>query len=61
MLCVRVLGPIGADIDGAPVHLGSPRQRALLALLLTSRGGVVPVDRLTDRLWHGRPPRKATA
>ncbi|NEA68780.1 BTAD domain-containing putative transcriptional regulator [Streptomyces sp. SID12488] len=61
MLCVRVLGPIGADIDGAPVHLGSPRQRALLALLLTSRGGVVPVDRLTDRLWRGRPPHKATA
>ncbi|MEW2113710.1 BTAD domain-containing putative transcriptional regulator [Streptomyces sp. NPDC005474] len=61
MLSVRVLGPIGADIDGAPVHLGSPRQRAVLALLLTSRGGVVPVDRLTDRLWHGRPPRKATA
>ncbi|MEU5309363.1 AAA family ATPase [Streptomyces sp. NPDC021562] len=61
MLCVQVLGPIGADIDGAPVHLGSPRQRAVLALLLAGRGRVVSVDRLVDRLWRGRPPRKAAA
>ncbi|MER7187525.1 BTAD domain-containing putative transcriptional regulator, partial [Streptomyces hyaluromycini] len=61
MLSVQVLGPIGADIDGAPVHLGSPRQRAVLALLLANRGRVVPVDRLIDRLWRGRPPQKAAA
>ncbi|MEU2424753.1 BTAD domain-containing putative transcriptional regulator [Streptomyces sp. NPDC007851] len=61
MLCVQVLGPIGADIDGAPVRLGSPRQRAVLALLLANRGRVVPVDRLIDRLWRGRPPEKAAA
>jgi DNA-binding SARP family transcriptional activator len=50
-----------ADIDGAPVHLGSPRQRALLALLLTSRGSVAPVDQIMDQLWRGQPPGKATA
>ncbi|QMU77994.1 AAA family ATPase [Streptacidiphilus sp. PB12-B1b] len=60
MLSVRILGPMDADIDGAPVNLGSPRQRALLALLLTSRGSVVPVDRVMDQLWRGRPPEKAT-
>ncbi|MCS0603749.1 AAA family ATPase [Streptomyces sp. LP11] len=59
MLSVQVLGPIGAEVDGAPVHLGSPRQRAVLALLLASRGRVVPVDRLIDSLWQGRPPEKA--
>ncbi|MEW2167979.1 BTAD domain-containing putative transcriptional regulator [Streptomyces sp. NPDC007084] len=61
MLCVQVLGPLGADIGGTPVHLGSPRQRAVLALLMAHRGTVVPVDRLIDRLWCGRPPEKAAA
>lgn len=61
MLCVQVLGPLGAAIDGMPVHLGSPRQRAVLALLMVHRGAVVPVDRLIDRLWCGRPPEKAAA
>ncbi|MEU8788306.1 BTAD domain-containing putative transcriptional regulator [Streptomyces sp. NPDC048643] len=61
MLCVQVLGPLGADIGGTPVHLGSPRQRAVLALLMANRGNVVPVDRLIDRLWCGRPPDKAAA
>ncbi|MEW1773094.1 BTAD domain-containing putative transcriptional regulator [Streptomyces sp. NPDC086777] len=61
MLSVQVLGPIGADLDGAPVHLGSPRQRAVLALLLANRGRVVSVDRLIEHLWRGRPPQKAAA
>ncbi|MFD4876528.1 BTAD domain-containing putative transcriptional regulator [Streptomyces sp. NPDC058420] len=61
MLSVRVLGPIGADIDGVPVHLGGPRQRAVLALLLANRGRVLPVDQLIDRIWRGRPPVKAAA
>ncbi|UXX91356.1 AAA family ATPase [Streptomyces sp. AD2-2] len=61
MLNVKVLGTIGADIDGAPVNLGGPRQRAVLALLLADRGRVVSVDGLIDRLWRGRPPEKAAA
>ncbi|MFF2428099.1 AAA family ATPase [Streptomyces mirabilis] len=61
MLNVKVLGSIGADIDGAPVNLGGPRQRAVLALLLADRGRVVSVDGLIDRLWRGRPPEKAAA
>ncbi|MGW3097943.1 BTAD domain-containing putative transcriptional regulator [Streptomyces sp. NPDC001102] len=61
MLRVQVLGPLRGDIDGVPVHLGSPRQRAVLALLLADRGRVVPVDRLVDGLWRGRPPQKAAA
>ncbi|MFD4599563.1 BTAD domain-containing putative transcriptional regulator [Streptomyces sp. NPDC058464] len=59
MLCLRVLGPLGAEVAGTPVELGAPRQRAVLALLIAARGGVVPVDRMTDALWRGEPPAKA--
>ncbi|MFD7136366.1 BTAD domain-containing putative transcriptional regulator [Streptomyces sp. NPDC059894] len=60
MLRIRVLGPLGADVGGKPVALGAPRQRAVLALLLTARRGVVPVDRMADDLWRANPPAKAT-
>ncbi|WP_293990674.1 BTAD domain-containing putative transcriptional regulator [Streptomyces sp.] len=59
MLRLRVLGPLGAEVAGTPVELGAPRQRAVLALLIAARGGVVPVDRMTDALWRGEPPAKA--
>ncbi|MFF4303104.1 BTAD domain-containing putative transcriptional regulator [Streptomyces sp. NPDC001601] len=59
MLRLRVLGPLGAEVAGTPVELGAPRQRAVLALLIAARGGVVPVDRMTDALWRGAPPAKA--
>jgi DNA-binding SARP family transcriptional activator len=61
MIRIRVLGPLEAEVDGRPVDLGGPRQRAVLALLLAARGDVVPVDRLIDDLWRGEPPRKASA
>ncbi|MEU6376676.1 BTAD domain-containing putative transcriptional regulator [Streptomyces sp. NPDC046909] len=60
MLSIRVLGPLGADVAGAPVELGPPRQRAVLALLIAARGRVVSVDRMVDELWRGAPPAKAT-
>ncbi|WP_343243084.1 BTAD domain-containing putative transcriptional regulator [Streptomyces sp. SID12501] len=60
MLRIRVLGSLGADVGGKPAELGPPRQRAVLALLTAARGSVVPVDRMTDGLWRGVPPAKAT-
>ncbi|WP_430379039.1 BTAD domain-containing putative transcriptional regulator [Streptomyces sp. B1-3] len=60
MLRIRVLGPLGAEVAGAPVELGTPRQRAVLALLVAARGAVVSVDRMADQLWRGRPPARAT-
>ncbi|WP_416982624.1 BTAD domain-containing putative transcriptional regulator [Streptomyces sp. T028] len=57
---MRVLGSLGAEVGGTPVGLGAPRQRAVLALLTAARGSVVPVDRMTDALWRGEPPAKAT-
>ncbi|WP_062348026.1 BTAD domain-containing putative transcriptional regulator [Herbidospora yilanensis] len=58
---VRVLGPLQADVDGRSVLLGGPRQRAVLALLVASRGDVVSVDRMIEDLWRGEPPAKAIA
>lgn len=55
----RVLGPVEACRDGAPVALGSPKQRALLLSLLLRPGETVPVDRLSDELWRGAPPAGA--
>ncbi|MEU6800102.1 ATP-binding protein [Streptomyces neyagawaensis] len=60
MLRIRVLGPLGAEVAGAPVGLGTPRQRAVLALLVAARGAVVSMDRMADELWRGAPPARAT-
>jgi DNA-binding SARP family transcriptional activator len=51
----RILGPLEVVRDGAPLELGGPRQRALLALLLTRAGTVVSRDRLVDELWDEPP------
>lgn len=47
----RVLGP-----DGSELNIGPRRQRELLTLLLLRPGVAVPVDRLAEELWNGRPP-----
>jgi len=47
----RLLGRLEVLRDGAPVDLGSQRQRALLAILLANAGTVVSTDRLLDELW----------
>ena len=56
----RILGPLEALLDGAPVDLGGQRQRALLAALLVYHGQVVSTDRLVDLLWGESAPRTAT-
>jgi DNA-binding SARP family transcriptional activator/tetratricopeptide (TPR) repeat protein len=55
-----VLGPLEVVRDGTPVHIGPLKQRALLILLLVHANRVVPIDRLIDELWAGRPPAQAT-
>jgi DNA-binding SARP family transcriptional activator len=56
-----MLGPLEARVDGVPVGLGGPKQRALVALLLLQANDVVPLDRLIDELWEGSPPPSAPA
>ena len=55
----RILGPLGAIVDGRSVELGAPKPRALLAILLLSANEVVTVSRLIDELWGDDPPAAA--
>jgi DNA-binding SARP family transcriptional activator len=55
----RILGPLEVVEEGRRLTLGGPRQRALLAILLTRANEVVSNDRLIDELWGARPPRTA--
>jgi DNA-binding SARP family transcriptional activator len=45
-----ILGPLEVRVDGAPVAIGGPRQRALLALLLCNANRAVSRERLIDEL-----------
>ena len=56
---IRILGPLEVFCDGTPVGLGGPRQRALLTLLVTRPGTIVPRERLIDELWGEEPPESA--
>jgi len=56
----RILGPLEVVEEGRRLTLGGPRQRALLAILLTRANEVVSSDRLIDELWGARPPRTDT-
>jgi DNA-binding SARP family transcriptional activator len=55
----RVLGPLEVVGEDGPIRLGGPRQRATLAILLLAANRVVPVERLVDDLYAGRPPVSA--
>ncbi|MEV4252705.1 winged helix-turn-helix domain-containing protein, partial [Spirillospora sp. NPDC049652] len=59
MVFIRVLGAFATEVNGEAVHLGGPRQRGVLALLVAARGQVVPVDRMIEDLWRGEPPARA--
>jgi DNA-binding SARP family transcriptional activator len=47
----RILGQLEVVDGDAPLTLGGPKQRALLAVLLLHRGAAVSTDRLIDALW----------
>ncbi|MGZ8695937.1 MAG: BTAD domain-containing putative transcriptional regulator [Gaiellaceae bacterium] len=59
MIELGILGPLEARRDGAPVHVGAAKQRALLALLLLRPNEVVSRDRLIDELWGEERPETA--
>ncbi|WP_420369447.1 BTAD domain-containing putative transcriptional regulator [Curtobacterium sp. L1-20] len=54
-----VLGPVTAVADGVDLDVGSPQQRAVLAMLLLADGHPVDVDTVVDRIWGDTPPRSA--
>ncbi|MGB0098973.1 MAG: BTAD domain-containing putative transcriptional regulator [Nocardioides sp.] len=53
---VSVLGPVAVTHAGAPLDLGTPKQRALIAALALARGRPVSVDGIIDLLWADTPP-----
>ena len=55
----EVLGPVRGWHGDTELDLGSPQQRAVLAMLLLARGRQVSVDGLIDGLWEGDVPRSA--
>jgi DNA-binding SARP family transcriptional activator len=58
-LTFEVLGPLRARRDGVELDLGSPQQKAVLAVLLLARGRHVAVETLIDALWSERAPLTA--
>jgi DNA-binding SARP family transcriptional activator len=55
----EVLGPVRGWHGDTELDLGSPQQRAVLAMLLLARGRQVPLDGLIAGLWEGDVPRSA--
>jgi ABC-type transport system substrate-binding protein/DNA-binding SARP family transcriptional activator len=54
-----ILGPVTVLVDGIPVTLGGPKQRALLAALLLKAGAPVAVEELIDAVWGDVAPPTA--
>ncbi|MGN6870423.1 MAG: BTAD domain-containing putative transcriptional regulator [Solirubrobacteraceae bacterium] len=54
-----LLGPIQVLGDGAPLSLGQPKQRVLLASLLLRRGRFASREELIEAIWGQRPPHSA--
>jgi DNA-binding SARP family transcriptional activator len=58
---VRVLGSLEVLCGGSPVVISGAKERALVVLLALREGRIVPVERLIEWLWDGRPPASADA
>jgi len=56
-----VLGPLEMTVNGAPVPLGTPKQRAVLAVLVMNRSRPVGIDSLITAAWEQWPPPEARA
>ncbi|MFF5225565.1 BTAD domain-containing putative transcriptional regulator [Dactylosporangium sp. NPDC000521] len=61
ILQIRILGPLEVVGEGGPVDTGTPKQRAVLAMLTMQPGRTVSVQRLIDELWADEPPERAIA
>ena len=51
-----VLGPLQIRVDGQPVPLGTPKQRAVLAMLVINRNRPVATEALIEAAWEQFPP-----
>ena len=48
---INILGPIQITLNGQSLDLGTPKQRALLALLVINRRRAVSAERIITALW----------
>jgi DNA-binding SARP family transcriptional activator len=56
-----VLGPLQMSADGAPLPLGTPKQRAVLAMLVMGRNRPVSSESLVNAAWEQFPPPEPKA
>lgn len=56
-----VLGPLQVTANGAPLRLGTPKQRAVLAMLVMSRNRPISSDSLVTAAWEQFPPPEPKA
>lgn len=56
-----VLGPLQVTANGAPLPLGTPKQRAVLAMLVMSRNRPVSSESLVNAAWEQYPPAEPKA
>ena len=61
VVSASVLGQVEMALDGTPVDLGTPTQRALIAALALARGRAVSVDGIVDLLWGESAPQGVSA
>ncbi|MFG2792774.1 BTAD domain-containing putative transcriptional regulator [Streptomyces sp. NPDC048419] len=59
MLRLCLSGPVEVLVREAPIDLGPPQRRAVLAALAVDTGRPVPVEVLIDRIWGTDPPEGA--
>jgi SARP family transcriptional regulator, regulator of embCAB operon len=55
-LSFGLLGPLLMTVAGTPVALGTPKQRAVLAVLLINRNRVVGTESLINAAWDSPVP-----
>ena len=58
---IRLLGPFEVALAGRAVAIGSPKQRAIMALLALHTGRVVSTGTLCDLIWNEEPPASPAA
>ncbi|WCN81496.1 AfsR/SARP family transcriptional regulator [Micromonospora sp. LH3U1] len=58
---IRVLGGLSVQLPARTLHLGTPKQQAVFAMLAVQPGQLVTLEDLVDELWPDCPPQSAVA
>ncbi|MUL75074.1 BTAD domain-containing putative transcriptional regulator [Mycolicibacterium sp. CBMA 226] len=54
-----VLGPLQVTVGPTPIQVGTPKQRAVLAILVANANRAVSAADLIAAIWEGEPPAAA--